>query len=414
MPTVYVSEPVGGTRRVYRGLDVSARIGLGRYLVAMPTYSLNVAELTAASPRLLDGPSTTIVGEQLPGRPVHRAGLTLDGLIAGNKTELLANVQYTGSNNFQHLGPYMTLAAGISHDVGPGRMTLFETNIFNTYGGAFASDTYSQPLQLSNGGVLPTAAFPLTPRTLSVSYAMNVGGPRPAPALAAAAPRTVAASGPPTTGRLRLDLTPPPAGADPLALATSRTTCDATAQTAAGPVLAALRAYVTAYEGKTTVKDPDQFQVIVHQNGADAKVPYYLELRPKLGQQRNNGAPGGTSGGSDLARGQRGEGGPPGPGVGPAGPGGPGSQTIVVGPSSSNGPSPDERARFQNSPQFKAFRGFMSCAYITALTSADAKALGLAMPSGSRQGFFYIPGTGLVVVRPPQLPQGGGSLKQGT
>ncbi len=435
-PTLYVSERVGGTRRLYQGMDVSARFGLGRYVVVLPTYSLNLAKLTAAGPRLLDGASTSIVGAQLPGRPIHKGGLTIDALVPSNKTELLANVQYTGTNSFQNLGSYVTVAAGVAHDVGPGRLTLFENNMFNTYAGVFSSALYAQPLALSNGGQLQTAAFPLTPRTISATYTLNVGGPRPASPLgtaAQAAQRSAQLAQQQQQNILRSIGTPlpPPPGADPLALATTRTSCDADAQKAAKPVLDELRGYVNAYEAKATLPALAAFDVTPHPAALDPKIPYYLELRPKLALGLAQGPGAGA---------QR-PGGPGGPGGDPRGfgereGGGPGGPIIVQ---SQAGPqiSDAQRQAFLNSPGFKAFRGVLGCAYVTVMTTPEARAKGLvptprqpqnpsssqgqsapvqaqANRGGAGGGLFYVPGVGIVSVRPPELPQGGGSLKQGT
>ncbi|MBD5606838.1 MAG: hypothetical protein IAI48_17370, partial [Candidatus Eremiobacteraeota bacterium] len=68
------------------------------------------------------------------------------------------------------------------------------------------------------------------------------------------------------------------------------------------------------------------------------------------------------------------------------------------------------RRAFANSPQLKAFRGFVGCAYVTILSQADAKAKGI-VPDGGRPGLIYVPGIGLVFVEEARLPQGGGSLK---
>ncbi len=65
--------------------------------------------------------------------------------------ELLANAQYVGANNQQNLGPYVNVSFGISHKFGPGQLTLFMNNAFNTYAGVFATDAFAQPLPLSNG-----------------------------------------------------------------------------------------------------------------------------------------------------------------------------------------------------------------------------------------------------------------------
>jgi hypothetical protein len=435
-PTVYVSERVGGTRRVYQGMDVSGRFGLGRYVVVLPTYSINFAKLTAAGPRLLDGPSTSIVGAQLPGRPIHKGGLTLDALIPSSKTELLATAQYSGTNSFQNLGSYVTLAAGIAHDFGPGRLTVFENNVFNTYAGVFSSAQYAQPLALSNGGQLQTAAFPLTPRTISATYTVNVGGPRPASplgAIAQASQRSAQLAQQQQQNIFRNIGTPlpPPPGADPLGLATARTSCDADAQKAAKPVLDELRGFVTAYEAKATLPALDSFDVTPHATTLDPTIPYYLELRPKLafGPQAGNaprpGGPGGGGPGSFGGEGRGGEGGGPG-GGGP----------IIVQSQGAPQITDAQRQAFLNSPGFRAFRGVLGCAFVTIMTTPDAKAKGIvstprqpqtpqaqgSAPPAQGQpnrtaagggGLFYVPGVGIVSVRPPELPQGGGSVKQG-
>ena len=440
IPKVFVSEPIGGTRRIYQGINASGRFGIGRYFVALPTYTLNVAKLTAASTRLDDGPSTTIVGDQLPNRPMHRAGITFDGYIPRSGIELLATAQYTGANNQQNIGPYTTVAAGISHGFGPGVLTLFENNVFNTYGGEFATDAGDDPLPLSEGaGELRTIANPLTPRTVSLSYTMNLGGPKPGPAFAsvsrslaqAPAPNPSGSPGAPGGGLGRLQAVPPPAGTDPLSLATSRTECTADQQTEATPVLTAFHAYVTAYEAKTTLPDVPNFTITPQVPKTVASIPYYLEVRPNLrppgAPQGADGGAGGGAGGNGGFGGRRGgeggggEGGPGGPGGGGGfgGPGGPGGEPggpVVVNPSSGgNNGRPQltqaQRDAFRNSPAFKAFRGFSSCTYVTVLSSSDAKAEGIDTTTRGPR-LLYVPTIGFVFVRPPELPTGGGSLKQ--
>ncbi len=78
---IYVIQPISGTARMYQGIDASARVQLGQYVMLLPTYALNIAMLVAGDPRLTVPLSPMIVGSQLPGRPIHRAGLTVDGLI---------------------------------------------------------------------------------------------------------------------------------------------------------------------------------------------------------------------------------------------------------------------------------------------------------------------------------------------
>ena len=63
------------------------------------------------------------------------------------------------------------------------------------------------------------------------------------------------------------------------------------------------------------------------------------------------------------------------------------------------------RRAFQNSPELKAFRGFVGCAYITILSEADAKAKGIVL-EGGRPGLIYVPGIGLAFVQPPATSAG--------
>ena len=432
-PSVFVQENIAGTRRIYRGINVSGRFPVGRNIVLLPNYSLNEAVLTAASGRLEDGPSTTIIGAQLPNRPLHRAGLTVDGYLPRSGIELLANARYTGAGNQQNLGPYVQVAAGISHQFGPGQVTLFENNLFDTYGGLFATDAGAVSLPLSNGDVFRTAATPLLPRTINLSYSVTLGGPRPGPAFAsvAGAARTAAAAAAPSpepTGSPgargnRFVPVPPPPGTDPLALAISRTSCDAAAQTDGKPIFDAIRAYVAAYEAKTKPVDVPNVQIVAHVVTVDRTVPYYLELRPSFAGARGGQAQpaGGLGEGRRFGnRSGAGEGGAPGTsGGGPGGPGGlggsgpEGGPPPVIGNAATDTPPTDaQRAAFRNDPAVRAYRGFTGCAYITVLSASDAKAKGIAPPSAGRPGLFYVPNVGFVFVRPPELPQGGGSLKK--
>jgi len=332
----------------------------------------------------------------------------------------------------------VVVSAGISHAFGPGRVTFFENNIFGTYNAYFATDAFAQPLALSDGNQLLSAGQPLQPRTLSVNYVVNVGGAPPrasfnplsraasgsqvaqASAGASPGPGGAAPGGPgggPGIPQRFLPVAPPP-GTDPLSLATSRASCDADSQAQAKPALDALRAYISAYEAKKTpLPAVAVFEIVPHAASADPTVPYYLELHPKIAP------PGGFSGGGQSGGGSAPPGvGPGGPGGGPpGGPGGPGGP-----PGGFGGPPPEgggqsggseptaaQRAAFFNSPNIKTLRGMVACQYLTVFSSSEAKAKGI-VTQGGRAGLFYVPNVGLVFVRPPELPQGGGSLKQGS
>ena len=390
---VYVQQPIGGTARLYQGLNFSGRFGIGRYFAALPTYSLNQAVLTQADALLLGAASTTIVGAQLPNRPIHRAGLTLDGFLPRSKIEMLANLQYTGANNQQNLPPYTVFTAGISHQLGPGLLTLFESNIFNAYGFEFASDAYGAPLALNGGGVLATVGRPLAPRQLNVTYTLKIGGPPPGAALRSVAQAPPNPSPSATLRGFRLNLSTPPPGVDSLSLASSRESCTADDQKLAAPILAEMRAYVAAYEAKQTPPQPKEFEIVPHPAGSS----YFLEMRARLPQ--GAGPPGGPAGGPRGGFRNRNDSGPP-----PVGP--PGAGPIIV-----QSQPPPQRPR-QGNPAFQAFRAFLGCSYLTALAPDAAQAKGIVVQRG-RPAVYYAPGTGLFVVRPAQLPQGGGSLSPG-
>jgi hypothetical protein len=370
LPNVFVTESVANTSRRYSGFSLNALIPVGEHLVLIPTYTLASALLTAAGPRLSDGPSTSIVGSQLPNRPMHRGGITVDGQLPRAGLELLANAQYTGSNNESNLGPYFVLNAGVSHRAGPGRVTIFENNIFDTYGGKFVTNGWAQPLPLSNGSEIVSGAVPLRPRSIYASYSVIIGGPPPAPAfdsmhgLIAQANGTAAA---PKSSGLSVSAMAPPPGADPLSLATSRTGCTAEAQAAARPVLDEIRAYVHAVEAHENALPTIRYLgVTQHTTSADPKVPYYLELRPVIPklQSSNDGLP----------------------------------------------EDPEEALRrLSASPEFKASKAITACAYFSVWTTAEAKTHGVEV-QGGRPGIFYIPSVGLVGVRRAELPEGGGSL----
>jgi hypothetical protein len=398
---VYVNEPVAGTARVYQGLDFSGRIALGPNVVVLPTYALNSAVLIAADSRLTTADSTTIVGAQLPGRPIHRAGITFDANLPHSGLELLANAQYTGANNNRYLVPYTTVNWGLSHPLGPGRLTLFETNAFNAVAGEFSTLEYAEPVPVSGGGVVFFAANPLLPRTISLNYTLALGkGARPAPSSLQAqarfagrgggggpgevgpgADRPRILAGPGGPGRFRRNVLP--AGGDPFALATDNPMCNAEAQEIARPLLEALRAYVTAYEKHEPLPPTPGYTLTAHATAAGSAVPYWLEIRPEGLRSPGRSAREGSS-----------------PNVAISG------APVATPPPPSPQPSATPRLRGAGPARFRAI---VACGYISLVTADEAKAKGIV--TNGRVFMGYAPGVGIFGVLPRQLPQGGGSLR---
>jgi hypothetical protein len=465
---VYVSEPIGGTTRLYAGFTLSGRVALGPHLVMLPSFTTNGATVLAAGARLAGTTSTTIIGEQIAGRPVHRGNVTLDGDIPRTGLELLSNVQYVGSNNSQHIDPYALVSLGVSHSLGIGRLAFLETNVFDTESAPFSSLLFAQPEPTNGGGLLYVAANPNPPRTFTLTYSFNTGaqngagGSRQSRGAARAAvaqtAQNLADTGPQqqqqrTRGLGAFTPYPPPPGVDPLSVAEKRDSCTAADATIAQPVLEQLRAAATAFVAGKPLPAVDGLALVPHGQPAG---DWYFEVRPNLPRPPGAGAANGLGGRGGRFGG--GFGGPGGPGGGPGGPGGgfggpagpegpegggpppPGvpagaapvpnpspaataAESASPAPGASSGPehltvapraAPSPGPRPSPNPQLRAafakFRATLSCSYFSALNQDEAKADGFSAFIG-RNGLGYAPRIGLFAVRAPELGTGGGSLK---
>ena len=444
---IYVNQSVGGTNRLYQGYDISARIALGKDVSMIPSYSTNLSTYTQTNP-LFSGTvgSTLILNSQLYGRPIHKGNITFDAFNPPSGLEFIANAQYAGVNNSQHIAPYVNVSFGVTHAFGIGNLTLFETNAFNTETGLFSTLSGAYPQPLNGGGYLLTSANPLPPRTIQLSYSFNTGAKSGAgfarvPGARGAAGRQTAQAGAspapnatprgPGLGFGALKFVPPPAGADPLTPDLTRTECTADLQPLARTALSQLAAAGAAYAAGTTPL-PVVTGVSVTPHG-DPAGAWYLALGPDIPRSlfpaRREGAGGGNAQRAPRAGPPPGEGGPG---------GGPGFQPqVTVVP---NNAAP--RAVFTPSPELIAalqpFRALVSCSYASVLSPDDAKARGFdiqapgvpgARPSPAPSpapgasaaprrnpagaGFVnYAKSPGLFVVRVPDLGTGGGSVNQ--
>jgi len=430
---VYVSEPIGDMTRLYQGLTIGGRIGLGPHLVLIPAYSVNGAVVTAADQRLAALNSTTIIGSQIAGRPLHRGNLTIDGDLPHLGLELLSNVSYTGPNNSQHLDPYALVNIGASHQLGPGRISFLESNVFNTESGALSSLTYAEPIATSGGGLLYVAANPNTPRQFSLTYTFNTGartgagGARQSRTAAAASAASAASAlaGQGTAQQRARNIGsfqpyPPPDGTDPLSVADKRDSCKSEDATVAAPVLAQLQAAVDAFKAGKPIPAVEGLAIIPHGSATTDK--WYFEVRPNIPNAGQNGQ-NGQNGQGGRRGGFGGAGGPGGgaPGGAPGGPGGPeggpapitptGPITVDPRPQPTGSPGPRPTANPALRAAFEKFRATISCAYFSALTQDDVTAKGFGEFRG-RNALGYAPGIGLFAVRAPELGTGGGSVKK--
>jgi hypothetical protein len=426
MPAVYVNQLVGGTTRVYQGFIATARLGISPNVVVIPSYSTTSATVTAADPRYTGLDSTLVLGEQIPGRPLHTANLTIDAFHPRTGIELLANAHYVGENNSQHIAPYTLVNVGLSHALGIGRLTIFASNLFNTESGTFSTLLYAQPIPLSGGGTLLQAANPNAPRQYTVTFSFNTGA-RPGAGFArssrASQAATAATQPQQQRGFGRLNLVAPPAGSDPMTVATSRQECTADLRPIAEKVLGQLKAGATAYgSGASALPDVDGLAVT---RQGDPKATWWLDLGPKIPvgvflNRQGQGQLGGDR--TDVGYDPAGRGGPPG-GF---------RDRMVVGTNAAASPRPNTTPRPELIQALLPLRALASCAYGTVLTTTQAKAKGFDIqpgvlaasppraPGASRvralrrfgSPFHYAPEIGLFVVLPPDLGTGGGSVKQ--
>ena len=260
---IYFSVPVGGTRRVYEGAQLTAGVQFGRSLIAQPYYDIQVAKAISIDPAYAAF-SDIVPGAQLPNVPLHVGGITLDYKAPRSDVEGLLNARYTGANNRQNIPANVVVDAGFN--VTPfvhGSLTFAETNVFNTYGGVFATTTNAVPILGANGLVVPAVARPNAPRQFTLTYTLPFGQGvhAPGPARVGAAALGGAAGGQEQRGQGGgrggffggLNPLPQSAPPNPFDVDATRTQCTAGNAKAATAVLNQLKAYVAQIEAAKSV-----------------------------------------------------------------------------------------------------------------------------------------------------------------
>ncbi|MDB5029127.1 MAG: hypothetical protein JWO66_2816, partial [Candidatus Eremiobacteraeota bacterium] len=180
---VYVAAQIAGTTVHYRGFDASGQIVLGRNVIALPSYSMNSATLGSADPRLIYPGSAYGVGDQLPFRPLHRAGLLVDAVQRKAALGYVVNGTWTSANNPSGLSPYVVVSAGATWSAPRGKLSLFVNNLFNADTGLFARAEFAQAIALRGGGTYVPVPTLLQPRTYTLLYSVRMERPpaRPKP-----------------------------------------------------------------------------------------------------------------------------------------------------------------------------------------------------------------------------------------
>jgi len=253
---VYFSVAVGGVRRVYQGASIAGSFNVGN-LNVQPYYNITQAQAISSDPRINNPYSIVTSGGQLPNTPLHKAGLTLDYKAPRSAIESLLTAQYVGANNSQNLPAYTIVDAGIDAHLTRGDLVFAANNLFNTFGGVFATNEGAVPYVAQNGTLVPTIARPNEPRQFQVTFTVPFGA-------SAASARVnlaiaVSADGGPEGarggrgGRFGFNLTPLPATPPNDAFAmTASPVCTVDAQKTIAPVLDQLKAYVAKIEASKT------------------------------------------------------------------------------------------------------------------------------------------------------------------
>ncbi len=253
---LYLSVPVSGVTMVYEGLQLSGDFNLTPSLAAEPFYLTQVVKPNSSDPLLANAYSPVISGSQLPGVPLHQAGITFDLKPKHSPLEWLADARYVSGGNRNYLPGYVTADAGLAMDFAHGSLTIAESNLFNKFGYEFASPSYAVGPPTVDAGPLPQIARPLAPRQLTVTYSVKVGYGQGA-AVSNASSRTRDGASPPgpsadrgfLAGALSLALSAPK---DPFVVDRSRPSCTAQAAITATQTLAAIKTYAEAVEGQRT------------------------------------------------------------------------------------------------------------------------------------------------------------------
>jgi hypothetical protein len=252
---IYINQLIADQTRVYQGGQFTGGVQIGSSLVAEPYYDIQGVTVRSDDPRLLNPYSYFIPGAQVPGTPLHKAGLALDYKAPASRLELLVDANYTSIDNSQNLPGYATADAGVAYGDAISSVTLAYTNVFDKDAALFATPDGAVPYLTIGGMAIGTVARPLSPRQYSLTYALKFGQiPAQAPA------ENSARRGGPGGGGFFSAIAPLPTSPPdhPLDVVTGRQQCTSADSTAAAQTLAAIKTYTAAVEAaKTSSGYPD-------------------------------------------------------------------------------------------------------------------------------------------------------------
>ena len=153
-----------------RGATLAGTLEIGKALIA-GFASVQSRFVTGATPATA---ALTPAGTQVPGTPLHRAGLVATAKL-GKSVDALANVSYTAANNPNRLPAYTVLNAGFAAPLREGSIAIVGTNLGNVHAGPFASRADIVALPRAGAAPLALAATPLAQRAVALTYTVRAG-----------------------------------------------------------------------------------------------------------------------------------------------------------------------------------------------------------------------------------------------
>ena len=153
---------------IYDGASASAKVTAGRFML-QPFYSY-----TRSVP-VVSLPSTSIVrGSQVLGVPFNRFGTVVDWKSQSQRTEAAIIWRHVDDNNPTYLPAYDVFDIGVTAR-GRGQLSLTMSNVFNRDAGVLSGVPTSSSSYVPGVGNVHPPATPLRPRTISLSYRLQIG-----------------------------------------------------------------------------------------------------------------------------------------------------------------------------------------------------------------------------------------------
>ncbi len=155
---------------IYDGASVTAKVVAGNITI-QPFYSY-----TRSVPVITLAGTSIVRGSQILGVPLNRFGAALEWKAPSQRVEAAFIWRHVDANNPAYLPAYDVYDVGIAAR-GRGQLALTASNIFNKNTNVFSNAQKSAAFFVAGVGAVNPPVSPLRPRTLSLSYQVQIGAP---------------------------------------------------------------------------------------------------------------------------------------------------------------------------------------------------------------------------------------------